>query len=44
MKQAIFLLFITLSLQTCAKWAKMAKDSGENVAILWTEFNLAKYQ
>ena len=32
------------NLNTCAKWAKMAKDSGENVAILWVEFDLAKYQ
>ena len=31
-------------LKTCAKWAKMAKDKGENVAILWSEFNLGKYQ
>ena len=31
-------------LNNCAKWAKMAKDSGENVAILWNEFELAKYQ
>jgi len=31
------------NLKTCAKWAKMAKDQGENVAILWSEFNLGKY-
>ena len=31
------------NLKTCAKWAKMAKDQGENVAILWSEFNLEKY-
>jgi len=30
-------------LKTCAKWAKMAKDQGENVAILWSEFDLGRY-
>ena len=35
---------VAKDLSVCAKWAKMAKDSGENVAILWTEFNLGKYQ
>ncbi len=30
-------------LKSCAKWAKMAKSQGENVAILWSEFNLGNY-
>lgn len=35
---------VAKDLKQCAKWAKMAKDSGENVAILWVEFDLGKYQ
>ena len=30
------------NVKTCAKWAKMAKDRGANVAILWSEFKLAQ--